>query len=606
MMKNKVELKQLIDDQAFIENMNKAFTDLRADYELTMDTSMEKINELKQLHVDVKNHLSDLTSLSRKSSGTICGLRGTGKTHLLLLARHNLNSSLWNRECDNNLCIYLNMKRLCLPEKCDEDTFNRVFSVFIYEEIASQLLIILRKFKERSLLEKILNVFQAKGKNLINSLNKSINCIYSMVAVAREGNQQIRNIGIGKYEEERTDREISELVSGINASFKQLSVEAGISFTDKEMNECSNKMKQDSLFVQYLNVKTVRDQLINIIFLLNLDSITFYVDEWEKISDIDKCQERTAKFIDRIMDDPLYFWIGIVPYRGGLFCLDNGADLQHQINLDESLIFEISEQEKSLCINYFKDLLNKRLKFYFPNKEYTYNIMFNSEDNFSRLVMASMGNTRDFGTMLLRCWSGYQTYRKSPLSPGRPFKYISIQMVVDAIKDNGDKKFSNIEQEKDVVRVWNDLKNFCISKKSSHFAIEEKTESLECLREHEFSELIYHRLLHMRKAHVPAKDSNVENKLSIYAINYAASYSLHAQDKKMSFVIEYKTIHDRVRRYIYDPKEVLEKNRIRNGKVFPCISCTKHIDPNVMKAAWEKNSCPFCGGKIYRERITII
>lgn len=53
-MKNSVELKQLVDDQYFIESMNKAFSDLRADYELTMDTSMEKIKELNQLHVDIK------------------------------------------------------------------------------------------------------------------------------------------------------------------------------------------------------------------------------------------------------------------------------------------------------------------------------------------------------------------------------------------------------------------------------------------------------------------------------------------------------------------------------------------------------------------------
>lgn len=105
-MKNNVELKQLVDDRYFIESMNKAFSDLRADYELTMDTSLEKIKELNQLHVDIKNHLSDLTSLSRKSSGTVCGLRGTGKTHLMLLARHNLNSSLWESGGDNNLCIY--------------------------------------------------------------------------------------------------------------------------------------------------------------------------------------------------------------------------------------------------------------------------------------------------------------------------------------------------------------------------------------------------------------------------------------------------------------------------------------------------------------------
>lgn len=602
-MKNSVELKQLVDDQYFIESMNKAFSDLRADYELTMDTSMEKIKELNQLHVDIKNHLSDLTSLSRKSSGTVCGLRGTGKTHLMLLARHNLNSSLWESERDNNLCIYLNMKRLCLPDNCDDDTFNRVFSIFVYEEISTQLLIILKKLKRKPFLEKVQRIFNKKEKNLQSNLEKAVACIYNMIAIAHEGNEQIRNIGVGSYEKEDTNKEMYELVSELNGTLKELIPGGSITFNENEMSEIATRLRTNNIYYQYLNVKSVRNQLIDIISLLGIDSITFYVDEWEKISSINKCQERTATYIDKIMDDPLYFWIGIVPYRGGLYCLDNGADLQHQINLDESLIYEASEQEKILCVNYFKEIVNKRLDYYFPDKEYTYKIMFNSEENFAKLVMASMGNTRDFGTMLLKCWSGYQAYRKSALSPGRPFKYISAQMIVDAIKDNGDKKFSNIEDENDVVKVWNDIKNYCISKKSSHFAIEEKTESLECLREREFSELIYHRLLHMRKAHVPAKDTDVENKLSIYAINYAATYSLHSQDKKMSFIVEYKTIHDRVRRYIYNPQEILNKIRITNGKIFPCSSCSAPINPNLMKAAWDRNSCPFCGGKIYRDNV---
>lgn len=602
-MANSVELKQLVDDQNFIDNMNKAFSDLRADYELTMDTSLEKIKELNQLHVDVKNHLSDLTSLSRKSSGTICGLRGTGKTHLMLLARHNLNSGLWESEKDNNLCIYLNLKRLCLPDNCDDDTFNRVFSIFIYEEISAQLLTVLRTMQGRSFLEKVQKIFNKKAKNLQLNLQKAVICVYNMSAIAREGNEQIRNIGAGNYEKEDVNKEIYELVNELNTSLKELIPEIGISLNETEMSEITTRLRTNNTYYQYLNIKSVRDQLLEIISLLGLDSITFYVDEWEKISSINKCQERAASYIDKIIDNPLYFWIGIVPYRGGLYCLDNGADLQHQINLDESLIFEASDQERNLCINYFKKIVNRRLKYYFPNKEYTYSIMFNSDDNFARLVMASMGNTRDFGTMLFKCWSGYQAYRRSPLSPGRPFKYISKQMIVDAIKDNGDKKFSNIEDKNDVVKVWNDIKNYCIGKKSSHFAIEEKTEILDCLREREFSELIYHRLLHMRKAHVPAKDTDVESKLSIYAINYAATYSLHSQDKKMSFIIEYKTIHDRVRRYIYNPKKVLDQIRISSGKIFPCISCSMLINPDLMKAAWEKNSCPFCGGKIYRDNV---
>ena len=52
-----IELKQFVDDEDFINSMNMSFSDLRADYELTMDSSQEKIQELISLHVDIKNQL---------------------------------------------------------------------------------------------------------------------------------------------------------------------------------------------------------------------------------------------------------------------------------------------------------------------------------------------------------------------------------------------------------------------------------------------------------------------------------------------------------------------------------------------------------------------
>ena len=70
--------------------------------------------------------------------------------------------------------------------------------------------------------------------------------------------------------------------------------------------------------------------------------------------------------------------------------------------------------------------------------------------------------------------------------------------------------------------------------------------------------------------------------------------------KKMSFITEYKTIHDRVRRYIYNPKKILNQIKIQNGEIFPCLNCSMAINPGIMKAAWEANTCPYCGGKIYR------
>lgn len=280
-----------------------------------------------------------------------------------------------------------------------------------------------------------------------------------------------------------------------------------------------------------------------------------------------------------------------------LYNLDNGADLQHQINLDDSLIFEASPTDKVLCMNYFKELINNRLDYYFDNPQINFHLLFNNDANFEKLVLASMGNTRDFGTMLLKCWSEFQSYRNSPLVQGRPFKYISLQMVTSAIKDNGDKKISNLNSNENTLSVWNDILNFCLSKKSSHFAINESQTELECLRKQEFSDLIYHRLLHFRKAHVPTKDGVLTDKLSIYAINYACSYNLHSESK-ISFITEYKTIHDRVRRYIYHPSAILQKLQIKEGEIFPCSNCGEPINILKMKAAWDNNACPFCGQHI--------
>lgn len=117
------------------------------------------------------------------------------------------------------------------------------------------------------------------------------------------------------------------------------------------------------------------------------------------------------------------------------------------------------------------------------------------------------------------------------------------------------------------------------------------------LRKQEFSDLIYHRLLHFRKAHVPTKDGGLTDKLSIYAINYACSYNLHSESK-ISFITEYKTIHDRVRRYIYHPSAILQKLQIKEGEIFPCSNCGEPINILKMKAAWDNNACPFCGQHI--------
>ncbi|RWS40121.1 hypothetical protein EKA14_24495 [Bacillus mycoides] len=591
-----VELKDFVNDTDFISKMNQAFADLRADYELSLDVTKEKINELTKVHVDNKNYLSNLTALSVKSSGVISGLRGTGKTHLFLLARNNINNNI---DKNKTICIYLNVKRLHLPSNYDQEVFNRVFSVFVYDEISKQLMQLLKDLKnDMNFLNKFLLIFKNDKYSFINNIGEAIKKITIFKAIASEGSDYLENFGEGEFSREELHKSLLEYQTEIASKMGIKGGEITAKLSSKLQDELKQSVVSKNKYLRYLNINSVRESILDILKILNLTGITFFIDEWEKLYKSENAQEFLSFYIDKIIDNPIYFWIGVVPYRGQLYYLDNGADLQHFLNLDESLVYESSKQDRDLCIAYFKEFINKRLAYYFIEEDFNYSLLFNDDKKLELLVLASMGNSRDFGTMLLNCWSSYQAYRSNSLAPGRPYKYINQHMIINSIKNNGDKKFSNIKGESNLLALWRDIESFCLAKRYSHFAIEDTKENMEAISSTEFSELIYHRLLHFRKGHVPPKDTKIKNKLSIYALNYAGIYDLIAKDRKINFVTEYDTIHDRVRRYIYDPKEIVKKLKIISGDIFPCVSCENDINIKVMVAAWEKNSCPFCGGKI--------
>ena len=591
-------LKDYIEDPDFISKMDFAFSDLRADYELSMDTDNKKIDELIATHVDIKNQLSNLSTFSLSSSGVISGLRGTGKTHLLLLARHKINENCFKGNSHRVFCVYLNIKRLSLPEEFTQETFNRVFSIFLYNEIYKQLTSVLEQLRDKSLLQRFFNLFDGEKKKEKGNIEKALVKLLEFKEIARLGNTQLESLSIGTMDEQTSLHDIEELVSSFRAGANNTGFIIDSEWTQKTLRDVEKRLSKNNNYLDYLNINSVHDELISLLKLLHLNGLTFYVDEWEKISYNINIQKYLSFYIDRILDDPIYFWISVVPHRGGLFSLVNGSDLQHLINLDENLIYENSSKDKDLCINYFKNFIDRRLFYYFKDKEINVSLLFNNNHNFEKLVLASMGNSRDFGTMLLTCWSEFRSYRMGQLAPGRPYQYISEQMVISAIKNNGQKKMSNINNLPKTLKVWNDLESFCTKKRSSHLAVEENRDNIDAMSSPEFSDLIYHRLLHLRKSHVPAKETSVENKLSIYALNYSSTYDLHSSERKFQFIKDYNAIHDRVRRYIYNPAEVVKQLRIQEGEVFPCVSCGENIIITKMKAAWEKNSCPFCGGKI--------
>lgn len=597
MSNKKLKLKDFVEDEEFIGKMNAAFSDLRADYELSMDVDRAKVNELRELHIDNCNFLGDITSYSIKSSGVISGLRGTGKTHLFLLARHNINEKMQDNKA---FCVYLNVKRLHLPTDCNTELFNRVFSVFIYDQISTQLKDILMNIEEPSLWDKFKSLFDDKS-SFSASIYEALVLLSKFKEIAYIGNEEYSEMGVGEVHREEYNKELLALQAKISSELGLEKVQLKSELNEQSISEISDSITKNNNYTKYLNIENVRQHIILLLKTLRLETITFYVDEWEKLYHREKHQSYMSYYIDKMIDTPIYFWIGIVPYRGGLQYLDNGADLQHEINLDESLIYENSEFDKKTCIAYFKQLINKRLYFYFNDDSYNYSILFNDERKFEKLVLASMGNSRDFGTMLLNCWSAYKSYRTSQLSQGRPFQYISNDMLVKSLKNNGDKKLSNIKDDECTMKVWREIERFCILKSSSHFAIEETNENMTCLYNKEYSELMYHRLLHFRKGHVSPKDKEILNKLSIYALNYTTSYDLHSKDRTINFVTDYSTIHDKVRRYLFNPLPIINNIKITEGEVFPCANCKENINIRKMTAAWERNSCPFCGGVIRNE-----
>lgn len=598
MTRGKKELKEFIKDDRFIEQMNSAFADLRADFELELDAERSKISELKEVHVDIKNCLSNLSSYCCKSSGLVSGLRGTGKTHLMLLARDKVNE---NFQENKTLCIYINLKRLHLPSNFDQELFNRVFGIFFYNELSKQLISILRSLEADNVLDKFKLLFKKDEKALILNVREVIQKIALFKQIIRAGSEEFANYKEGEVEVDISERELLEIQSKISTKLSQTSGSIAGEFSIKESEEKTDKTKTKATYINYLNIQDIRNNLISLIKLLKVSNLTFYVDEWEKIFTIDKAQEYLSFFVDKLNDTPLYFWIGYVPFRGELYHLDVGADLQHQIDLDKNLIYENSKLDKDLCISYFKSFINRRMEHYLKDYGIDYRVMFNDDRKFEILVLGSMGNSRDFGTMLLKCWSDFRDYRNADLVQGRPYKYISSQMIANSIKDDGDKKLLNIKYKEKVMSIWRDVENYAVSKKSSHIAVEESNENMSLMSTDGFSDLLYHRLLHFRKGHVPPKDSIIDNKLSIYALNYACTYDQHTRDKKITFITSYSSIHDRVRRYIYNPKIIIDSLKLKDGEIHPCISCGNNINVRSMTAAWEKNSCPFCGDKIYKE-----
>jgi len=442
------KLDDFIQVQDFDTLIKRAFTDLKDDINFESYNSKSQIENLKELHVDNNQYLSNLIEKSRHSSGVIYGERGTGKTHLFLLANDSLNSNLPK---DRNLSIYINLKNISFPENTGQELFNRIFSAHLYEQIQFQILRLLKDIDSSSFLDKLKMLFNKDERQTIKAFKEALEMLIDFKNISRLGNEYIKDINIGNFTFETTQKDIDEICSKINGSIKGKELSLSSELIEKQMKESTDKLMENNDYLSYLNLNSVKENLIILLNKLSLNSIVFYIDEWEKIYYTPEIQQFTANFIDKINGSPIFFWIAFVPGRGNLHQLVRGADLPHSIDLDTSLIYELSAHERSRCINYFKQLVNKRLNKFLPTYGVNYTTLFRSDEIFENLVIASMGNSRDFGLMLSQCIDEYFAYRTDALTPGRPFQYISKGMVENAVKNHGQTKkiiFNSIIEQK--------------------------------------------------------------------------------------------------------------------------------------------------------------
>ncbi|MBI9058468.1 MAG: hypothetical protein JEZ01_11960 [Labilibaculum sp.] len=304
------ELKKYIEDDDFLEAMNIAFADLRADYQLDLDARKEKITELEKIHVDLNGNLADLSSIATKSSGLVTGLRGTGKTHLFLLARHNILSKI---DENKTFCVYLNAKRIHAPESFDQEVFNRVFCVFLYSEISKQIFSYLESLLEEKYWNKFLQLFDKDFNKIKSAIENALIKLSLFHSIALIGSQKLSKLDKGSEKLTISENELVELNAKLSAKFdSKPSVSSELS--SKLREELKKVQATESTYLNYLNLDDIRTQLVSIVKVLNINTMTIFVDEWEKLFYNEKAQEYLSFIIDRLVDSPILFWIGAVPY----------------------------------------------------------------------------------------------------------------------------------------------------------------------------------------------------------------------------------------------------------------------------------------------------
>jgi hypothetical protein len=568
--------------QEFIDKMDKVFANLRSDHDVaTLELSKKKIEALKDIHVDVSGDVSSLSVKARESNGVIKGVRGTGKSHLLLISRDKINAN------KDHICVYINLQEH-LNIGGDILVHERFFVQVILKQLKKQLLYLINEVDNpyRNITECALKILEFFGKK-----NKREKLEETLIEKLNEMEQIILN---GEYEIHQMLKEVSKQNQEKVGQEARIKGNYGIKGGGIESELKGNQENSESFSEKYnttvvLDLATLKTLLLDVIRILGIDGVTFFYDEWSSLSSND--QTLLSKLIRGLSSSPIFHWIAYIPYKSSIGVLERTADMPHTIDLDLQYIYE---ENNTVCKNYFTSFINNRLKQVFGSDTFKANSLIRPQ-LLELLVKSSMGNTRDFGVMVNKAW---EFFRQDYKSTGRN-KMISKGHVKRAIKTLAEEKLENLKQlasDKYSERIWNEIVDFAKLKSNTHFCIELNDRNIDYLKGSEFEDLLYHRLIHLRKKDYPSKEGD-GTRLAIYSIDVSAVFfevfETRSDRKKIKLVLSVDTIHNQVRRYIFDLKKYVDEYRMEQGKQLKCRNCGK-ITTEEMKLAWDMGVCIYC------------
>jgi hypothetical protein len=367
------------------------------------------------------------------------------------------------------------------------------------------------------------------------------------------------------------------------------SVKLNVEATQNKNSKTETIKTYESTMV--LDLETFKSLILDIIVTLGIKGITFFYDEWSTL--IIENQKKLSNLIRGLSTTPIYHWIAYIPYKSSLGVLEKTADFTNDINLDLNFIYEDKPQ---VCTNYFTKFINNRMYEEFKSSDFnSSNILRTSV--LDLLIKCSMGNTRDFGVILNKAW---EYFKIDYLNTGKN-QVISKSHLKKAIKDLSEEKQDNLKNSsnsKYAEKLWHELVDFTKSKKHTHFAIELVGKNIDYLNESEMEELLYHRLIHLRKKDYPGKEEG-DPRLGIYAIEpsvlYYQIFETTNSVKKIKLVTDASTIHNQTRRYVFNLQKSIDDYRIDQGKSIKCKNpeCQKLITEE-MTLAWEFKMCTYC------------